>query len=386
MMRITLDRSMFPAGERDLVKARGLSVRAFRFKSGVEGLRIEGRRATLVLLPFRGQQVWSFELDGRSCAMRSMVTEPAAEPGFLESFGAFFVHCGLMAMGAPGPQDAHPLHGEFPSAPMDEAWLEIEELPGDSLVRVGGRYDHAVMFRGHYRAEPWVLLRSSATVFEVGMTLVNRAASPMPFMYLGHANFRPVDGGRLVYSAPYTPDAVRVRRSIPSHVTPAAGYPDLIAALAREPSVHHRLEPGLRFDPEVVFMVDYLADAQGWAHSLQIHPDGTADWIAHRPDQCPRAIRWLSRTPDQDCLALVEPATSGVEGYLEERAAGRVPILAPGATWTAVMRMGRLTATAALVLERKADGIAGRNAPPWPGEAGCAGSETAGAMRRDREL
>ena len=36
-----------------------------------------------------------------------------------------------------------------------------------------------------------------------------------------------------------------------------------------DPEVHHVLAPDLAFDPEAVFFIDYLADEDGWAHTMQ---------------------------------------------------------------------------------------------------------------------
>jgi hypothetical protein len=36
-------------------------------------------------------------------------------------------------------------------------------------------------------------------------------------------------------------------------------------------------------------------------------------------------VRWISRTPDQVCLAIMEPATCGIDGYSREKARGKIP-------------------------------------------------------------
>ena len=41
-------------------------------------------------------------------------------------------------------------------------------------------------------------------------------------------------------------------------------------------------------------------------------------------------MRWISRTPDQDCLGIVLPATAEPEGYSAEKAKGNVKVLGPG--------------------------------------------------------
>lgn len=109
-----------------------------------------------------------------------------------------------------------------------------------------------------------------------------------------------------------------------------------------------------------MFLIDYLADDEGWAHSLQVHPDGCADCIAHRPEECPRAVRWLSCTPDQDCIAMAEPTTSGIEGRAAEEQAGRLAVMAPGASWQATMRLGRLAPDEAARMVAHVDRVAGR--------------------------
>ena len=107
----------------------------------------------------------------------------------------------------------------------------------------------------------------------------------MEYMYLSHANYLPVDGGRIVYSAKVSPQTVRVRRSIPSHVSPGPDYLDFLNRLGERPEEHHILDASLSFDPELVFGIDYDADAEGWAHTLQLHPNGVADYVRHRPQQ-----------------------------------------------------------------------------------------------------
>jgi hypothetical protein len=165
----------------------------------------------------------------------------------------------------------------------------------------------------------------------------------MDLMYLAHANFRPADGGEIHYTAHYTPKTVRVRRSIPAHITPKPGYAEFLAVLAEDPTIHHILKPGLAFDPEVAFTIDMRADSDGFAHALQNRPDGTADYIRYRPAQAPMCIRWICRTPDQDAIGMAFPSTSEVEGYTAEKAKGQIISLDGGKAWRIDMRMGLLT-------------------------------------------
>jgi hypothetical protein len=343
--------AMFTARERLLVEgttgSTKLTAAGFRFDSGVCGLRLTSDVGELVLLPFQGQQVWSAAFNRRDLTMRSMFDQPYPTRVFLDTFGGFLQHCGITGVGSPGPEDGHPLHGELPNAPYGKAYVVLGEDEAGSYIGLGGQYRHTVAFAHNYLAEPMVKLHAGATTFRVTMTITNLKQSPQDLLYLAHVNFRPVDNGRLVYSAEPTPEHVRVRASIPTHITPGPGYVEFIQELGVHPEQHHVLKPEMAFDPEAVFFIDYLPDDDGWAHSMQIHPDGKADYIGHRPEQLPKGTRWISRTPDQDAIALVEAGTCEPEGYHAEKAKGNVKQIPPGGTFRADFRIGALSPEAA---------------------------------------
>lgn len=340
-MRITLHDAMFSEMERVLCECDAFSVSTFRYASGVAGLRVKNVRGEAILLPFQGQQIWRARFDGRGLTMRSMFDEPRPTRVYLETYGGFLIHCGLTGLGAPGPQDSHPLHGELPNAPFQSAWLDVDEPEG--RLTVAGSYQHTVAFSTNYRATIETSFMAGSALIDVSVEVENLKQTPMDLMYLGHANFRPVDHGELHYTAHYDPQSVRVRRSIPSHVTPKPGYAEFLEALAEDPTAHHLLKPGLGFDPEVVFEIDMTSDETGFAHALQKHPDGTADYVRCRPDQAPLCTRWICRTPDQDGLGIAFPSTSGVEGYTAEKAKGRVVSVDAGDSWRIDMQLGLLT-------------------------------------------
>ena len=354
-VRIELHSSSFESRERRLLETGEFTVSAFRYDSGIEALRVCNSRGEIIVLPFKGQQIWRAGFDGRDLTMRSMFDEPVDTQVYLETYGAFMIHCGLAGLGAPGPDDTHPLHGELPNAPFQKAWLEIDE--GEGTVAVGGSYRHTVAFSTNYLATAKVAMTAGSALLDVSLTVENLKQTPMEMMYLAHANFRPVDHGELHYTASYDAGSVRVRTSIPAHISPKPDYMAFIEALARDPLPHHRMDPALAFDPEVVFSIDMMADGDGLAHAMQAHPDGTADYIGFRPDQAPVCTRWVCRTPDQDGLGIAFPATAEVEGYTAEKAKGHVIELAGGALWTIDISMGLLTATEAAGLKDRIDAV-----------------------------
>ena len=312
----------------------------------------------IILLPYQGMQVWRAKFDGRELTMRSMFDAPNNTQDYLHTYGGFLIHCGLTGLGAPSATDTHPLHGELPNAPMQEAWLMVDEV--EKTVTVAGSYQYTIAFSTNYRASITTSLSAGATLIDATVEVENLKRTPMDLMYLAHANFRPVDHGALHYSARYSPETVRVRQSIPGHVTPKPGYKEFLQALAQDPSPHHVFDPTLAFDPEVVFEIDLEAGEDGMAHALQKHPEGCADYITYRPDIAPVCMRWVCRTPDQDGLGVAFPSTSGVEGYTAEKAKGRVVQLEGGETWRIEVQMGHLSASETANMIETIDGIRSR--------------------------
>jgi hypothetical protein len=340
-VRIDLASVNFEHKERLLSEGGGFSVTAFRYDSGIAALRVKNKRGEVVVLPFRGHQIWSCVFDGRDLTMKSMFREPVQTEHYLETYGSFFIHCGATAMGAPGPNDRHALHGELPLAPFQKGWIEIDEAKGTCAVI--GTYEHTVAFSYHYLATSTYVMGADSTLLDVSLQVDNLKHTPMDLMYLAHANFRPVDHGELIYSAPYTAEAVRVRKSIPPHITPKPGYREFLDELGRNPKLHHVLKPDLAFDPEVAMMIDMQSGKDGFAHALLKRPDGTADYMRYRPDQCGQCCRWICRTPDQDAIGMAFPCTSGVEGYTAEKSKGLVVELDGQKSWRVDMLLGTLT-------------------------------------------
>lgn len=338
--------------EQSFIEYHDLSASIFLFRSGVRGLRLTNGVGEIVTLPFQGQQIWSAQLGGRELTMQSMFPEPRRTQKFDENYGAFLIHCGAMAMGDPTPQDNHSLHGELPNAFYQKAYLILGEDEKGAYIGLGGQYQHTVAFACNYVAEPLVRLYAGSSSLSISMTITNLKNSEMEFMYLTHVNFKPVDDGRLVYSAIPTPEHVRVRKALPG-LQASEGYIDFIEDLARNPEKHHRLSPGLMFDPEVVFFIDYLADEEGWAHTLQVHPDGSSDYLRYRPHQLEKCVRWISRTFDQDALGMALPATAESEGYLTEKTKGNVKVLAPKDKFFCELEIGVLNPGETKNMEKK---------------------------------
>jgi hypothetical protein len=337
-----LQPDFFSGKEKCLITTPVFSANTFIYPSGVRALRLKNSLGELIMLPYQGMQIWSAEFCGRNITMKSMFSQPNPTTKYLDTYGGFLIHCGFTAMGVPTREDTHPLHGELPNAPFTDAYLELGEDGKGSYLALGGKYQHTVAFSYNYLAEPLVKLYADSSLFNVTLNIKNLKKTPMEFMYLAHINFRPVNDGNLIYSADVSPKTVRIRTSIPSHVKPGPGFIEFLQDLSRHPEKHHHLSPELTFDPEVVFFIDYLADCDGWAHTLQVHPDGSSDYVRHNPKILDHGVRWICRTPDQDAMGMIEAATAEPEGYTAEKAKGNIKILPAGQTFTCEMDMGVL--------------------------------------------
>jgi len=332
----------FTAHEILLAECGELTASTFRYPSGVCALRLKNTLGELVLLPYQGQQIWDASMRGRRLTMKSMFDQPFPTREFLSTYGAFLLHCGATVMGSPGPDDTHPLHGELPNAPYQSAALVFGADEKGDYIGLTGTYRHTIAFNYNYTATPLVKLYAGSSIFTVAMTVCNLKASPMPLMFLEHVNFLPVNGGRLAQTVICNSENMRVRANIPSFMEVAPGYREFVKLLQEHPEKHLVLDPSQIYDPEMVLYLDYLADENGWARTLQIHPGGSADLLRHRPAQLNHGVRWLCRTADQQALG-IEPCTAGVEGFSVEKKKGNVRSLPGGATFTSELEIGVLT-------------------------------------------
>lgn len=339
---IHLQRSFFTEAEKTLAEFEGLTASTFLYPTDIQAIRLKNQLGEIIVLPFKGQQVWDAQFYGRTLTMKSMFNQPYATNEYLHTYGAYVVHCGATAMGVPSAGDTHPLHGELPNAPYQTAQLLMGQDERGPYLAVTGTYQYTVAFMHNYVAQPMIKLYANSSRMPLSMTVTNLKHTEMELMYMAHVNFRPVDNGELVYSAPGNPDHVRLRSSIPAHAKPIPGYLEFLAELEAHPQKHHILKPELAFNPEVVFIINYQADESGWAHSLHLHPDGAADFISHRPAELEHGVRWISRTPDQDCLGLVLPATAGPEGYTVEKSKGRLKTIPAGGQFHCQLEVGAL--------------------------------------------
>lgn len=352
MVQIPIYPELFKREERILAKTEKMTATAFQYNTGVAAIRVENPRGYFIILPFQGQQIWRASFDGHDLWMKTTFDEPVTTREYLRTYGGFMLHCGFLSMGCPAADDDHPQHGELPNVPYDSAALIV----GDDFMTVTGSYREHISFVTDYTFTPSVTLKADASAFDVHVDAVNNRKAPMEYMYLTHINFRPYDGGELVYSAPYDSAHVKVHRKFPARM-PEAEYKRLSAymdAIEKDPTVHHVFNPTVQdYDPEVCMTIMYEAGADGFGHTMEVLPDGYAFFESHRVEKQPYVIRWLSRTGNEDSCGMALPATAEHNGREQARRDGQLKVLEGGAHFETDLRIGLLTADEAKALRAK---------------------------------
>jgi hypothetical protein len=323
--RVALRKPWFTEKEQVLVESGILKATLFLYGSGVHAVKLENEQGYIIVLPYKGQQIWNAFFHGRFLNMKTMYQEPKNVGHFLETYGCFLMHCGPVRMGCPGPEDDHVLHGDLPYADYDEAGLVLGEDERGQYIGVTGLFDYNRAFGEKYQARPLVKLHETSSLIHIAMEVENRSHYPMELMYMCHVNFRPVKDGRIAQSVDWTKESMKVRTVIPEHVTASPAFVDFLGKLEENPKLTEVIRPEDEYDPEIVFFMESpRVDADGWSHYMQVHPDRSADYIRYRPDELDHNTRWISITADQAGLGLALPATCDPEGYTAEKRKGNI--------------------------------------------------------------
>lgn len=332
--RLPLWRTLFTEQPKILLENSDFTVTAFRFASGVEGLKVQNSRGHLVILPWMGQMIWDAEFDGHDLTMRNMFSQPKPATEVVATYGCFAFHSGLLANGCPSPEDSHPLHGEMACAAMDKAWLEID---ADSL-RITGRYEYVMGFGHHYQAQPAVVLRKDSALFDIQMAVTNLASVAMPLQYMCHMNYAYVPGATFSQNIP--DGALKLRESVPAHVKPTERWLAFNQRILQGEATLSTLNEPQYYDPEIVFFADKLGEYTDKPEFRMIAPDGTTYMTRFSSAELNYVTRWILYNGDQQVAAFALPATCRPEGFLAAERSGTLLSVAPQQTRTFTVTTG----------------------------------------------
>lgn len=317
---VHLHPSMFADAERVIVSTNDTLVSTFRYESGVEAVRITTDRVEVVVLPFRGQQVWRYTVDDESLTMVTHFEEPAASTTFGETYGGFLLHCGLTGIGHPSPEDTHPHHGELPNGRFDESELLLGEGSDGAWVAITGSLRHRVSHGIDVVFEPFLAIRPGGTALDLDVRITNQRTNPLRYSYLCHVNWPIFDGARLAQTVPMDAEHFELApdRNQNDETT------KYTARIAADPGVGDLLSESQPVLPEYCAVLTPVSDDDGWAHFLQVRPDGRAASVSYDTEHLPHAIRWISNTGDEQAAGFCLPSTAHHRGFLAAERDGMV--------------------------------------------------------------
>ncbi|MGA2547475.1 MAG: DUF4432 family protein [Rectinemataceae bacterium] len=312
---------MFTEKEHELLKSSSYSVDIFRYRSGVEAIRIRAGRGEIIWLPYLGQQIWDWGVDGKSQKFEGFVQEPSYGRSFLQNYGAFLIHCGMTAMGNPAANDTHPQHGELPLARFDEAWIEIIQEDRQEVLSLNGRLHWHVPFVAEYHCFPSVRISSDGLSLHTELRLENPTAGIMDYMYLAHINFPFSVAKKIMSTVPFDPKHVSIRNEI-------------IPGLSANPESIKQIEQKVNYEPELVAIVNYRDGAGESAGSILVCSDGTSRWVSQETPVLDHHVIWITHNADRGACGFHLPSTAGPEGFEREKAKGNIKHLMPGSSVT----------------------------------------------------
>lgn len=331
---IYLYRELFSEQEKTIFQNAYFSAISFKYKSGIEAIKLTNEKGYLIVLPFYGQIIWDAHFNGHSLKMKNMFSEPKIGTTIVDTYGCFAFHSGLIRNGCPSPEDDHPLHGEMPCAQMDRAWIILEE----DKLHIGGEVEYVKGFGDHYLAKPQVTLHANSSLFDIQMQVTNLANVEMPLQYMCHMNYCYKHGAKFEQNIP--DNLIELRQTIPAHVKPTAKW----LAFNEEIKTGHyqlsALENDEMYDPEIVFFMDNLQQYQANLEYRMHSPQGHCYLTKFSSHEFNYATRWILYNADQQVGAFVLPATCRPEGYLAAQKNGSLILMKPNETRTFTVTTG----------------------------------------------
>ena len=334
LTRVNFKPSLFGDRPVELLSDGEFKATAFRYETGVCGLKIQNRHCNMVVLPYLGQQIWFAEFNGKNLTQRSIFDQPLTTSKLGDNYGGLLLHCGLTNINGPGEGESdYPFHGELPFANYPEAYTGIGHDEKGKYLVAGGTYIYRNSQEYHYAYSPELRLYEDASVVEMHIDIHNRRGRELDYMFMCHINWLAVDGSRIVYSAKKDKEHIQVDPTeLGDDSRRAVRVREYGKKLLEDPTLADVLDSETQcFDPEMCINVKYESDEKGWGHAMQVMPDGDACYVGFRTKELPFALRWLCRTEDEDGIGIALPTTGTNRSTAYQKEHGYYNTLAPGA-------------------------------------------------------
>jgi hypothetical protein len=306
-------------------------------QEGVDLIEIESGQLRLVVSPTRGMSVIRVERGDVRLGWDSPVKE-IVHPreinlqnrgglGWLEGFNEWMVRCGLEWAGHPGKdrfinntgevaEMDLTLHGRIGNIPASEVEVIVESDP-EPRIRLRGRVDERQFYGPKLELWTEISVVPGTSSFRIDDQIHNYSSDSQEFELIYHANFGPPllgPGSRFTGAIreviPFNAHAARGTTRFAEYDGPTKGF------------------------IEQVYVLQPFADDQGRTTVMLSNQDGDrAVTISYLTTELPWFTLWKNLTTlEEGYVTGLEPGTSSPANRSIERAAGRVPRLAPGET------------------------------------------------------
>lgn len=339
-------------------------------QEGVELIEIESGALRILVSPTRGMSVIRVERGDIRLGWDSPVKE-IVHPreinlqnrgglGWLEGFNEWMVRCGLEWAGHPGKdrfvnntgevaEMDLTLHGRIGNIPASEVEVIVDPAP-PHRIRLRGRVDERQFYGPKLELWTEIAVVPGATAFRIDDQIHNYSSDPQEFELIYHANFGPPllgPGSRFTGAirevTPFNAHAAKSTAGFAAYDGPTKGF------------------------VEQVYVLQPFADEQGSTTVMLSNQAGDRGvTIRYLVAQLPWFTLWKNLTTiEEGYVTGLEPGTSSPANRSIERAAGRLPKLAPGETRrfgieVAIQSGAAEVQTAAAVIERLRAGRAPR--------------------------
>lgn len=321
--------------------ARPWSIRKYTLhggrQEGVDLIVLDNGRLQITVIPTRGMGVLRVEMGEIRLGWDSPVREVVHPQyidlgsrgglGWLEGFNEWMARCGLEFAGHPGRDkfinntgdEAEmdlTLHGKIANIPASEVEVIVDRDPPHRL-RIRGRVDER-MFYGP-KLELWTEISTlpGSETFQISDRITNHGAHPQEFQIIYHANYGPPlleAGARFVAAAhqvtPFNDHAAKAVKSYDEYTAPTTGFIEQV----------YCLRPRADAEGRTTIMLHNAAATRGVTMSYLV-------------EHLPYLTLWKNTSAlAEGYVTGLEPGTGFPSNRRYERAAGRVPKLAPGAS------------------------------------------------------
>jgi hypothetical protein len=326
-----------PAGKRAKLP-KGISITQTTLhggkQEGVELIRIDNGKLAITVIPTRGMNILSVESDDVTLGWDSPVKDVVHPQyvdleslGWLEGFNEWMVRCGLEFAGHPGldkfvtntgdeAEMMLTLHGKIGNIPATSVDIHIDEK-SPHRIHVRGVVHERLFYGPKLKLVAEVSTEPGSSEFRISDSVTNEGAFDQEFQLIYHGNFgAPLLGeGAKVHVAakqiaPMNDHAGKAIDNWATYKGPTKGF------------------------IEEVYLFEPLAGSDKLTKAVLQTRDGSKgvsmQWSTA---ELPYLTVWKNTAATSDGYVTgIEPATGYPFNRSVERAAGRLPKLAPGAT------------------------------------------------------